>query len=292
MSSSKKGREGGKKPSVFERLGSKPSSVTDDYCKQWVHKGTCSYSNKCKFLDTHNSKNFKPVTSSGKEGRKRSCSRTPPNQKDVAGNKSKTALKPGSKSADSGDWEKSLEHEDEMALERKLEMLQRELAKQEEQEHKGKVKKPVAKKRERSSSSSSTSSSSSSESSSGSSDSSSTSSASSSSSSSSSSDSDGEVILKNMVFEKLFLHMFYLFILHQVKDKRMGKKKINRVTKRSQSSSSRNQGAKEKAKAKARKIAKLSSASQIARKKDSSYTPKKQIRTTSPKRQHGKSMLV
>ncbi|KAK4027557.1 hypothetical protein OUZ56_016599 [Daphnia magna] len=269
MSSSKKSRDGGKKPSVFERLGSKPSSVTDDYCKQWAHKGTCSYSNKCKFLDTHNSKNFKPVNSSGKEGRKRSCSRTPPNRKDVAGNKPKLTMKQSSKSADSGDWEKSLEHEDEMALERKLEMLQRELAKQEEQEHKGKIKKPVAKKRERSSSSSSTSSSSSSESSSESSGSSSTSSASSSSSSSSSSDSDGEV-----------------------KDKKMGKKKVNRVTKRSQSSSSRNQVAKEKAKAKARKIAKLSSASQIARKKDSSYTSKKLIRNTSPKRQHVSSSSV
>lgn len=72
----------------------------------------------------------------------------------------------------------------------------------------------------------------------------------------------------------------------------MGKKKVNRVTKRSQSSSSRNQVAKEKAKAKARKIAKLSSASQIARKKDSSYTSKKLIRNTSPKRQHGMFMFV
>ncbi|XP_046450114.1 zinc finger CCCH domain-containing protein 13-like isoform X2 [Daphnia pulex] len=262
-SSSKKNRDGGKKPSVFERLGSKPSSVTEDYCKQWAHKGTCSYSNKCKFLDTHNSKNFKPVTSSGKEGRKKSRSRSPPNRKDLASNKFKAGTKPSSKSADSGEWEKSLEHEDEMALERKLQMLQRELAKQEEQEHKGKAKKPVAKKRERSSSSSSTSSSSSSETSSESSDSSSTSSVTSSSSSSSSSDSDGEV-----------------------KEKKT-KKKVNQVTKRSQSSSSRNQGAKEKAKAKARKIAKLSPVGQVTRKKDPSSANKKQIRNNaSPKRQH------
>ena len=40
MSSSKKSRDAGKKPSVFERLGSKPSlsSTTEDYCKQWPIK--------------------------------------------------------------------------------------------------------------------------------------------------------------------------------------------------------------------------------------------------------------
>ena len=123
MSSNKKSRDGGKKPSVFERLGSKPSSVTEDYCKQWAHKGTCSYSNKCKFLDTHNSKNFKPVTSAGKEGRKRSRSRSPTSRKEVSGTKTRNTAKQSSKSADSGEWEKSLEHEDELALERKLQML-------------------------------------------------------------------------------------------------------------------------------------------------------------------------
>ena len=179
--------------------------MTEDYCKQWAHKGTCSYSNKCKFLDTHNSKNFKPVTSSGKEGRKRSRSRSPASRKEVPANKTRNTTKQSSKLADSGngEWEKSLEHEDELALERKLQMLQRELAKQEEQEHKGKGKKPAAKKRERSSSSSSTSSSSSSETSSESSDSSSSSSVSSSSSSSSSSDSDGEVFTKYSSIEKM-----------------------------------------------------------------------------------------
>lgn len=195
MSSSKKSRDGSKKPSVFERLGSKPSSATEDYCKQWAHKGSCSYSNKCKFLDTHTNKNYKPVNLSGKDGKKRSSSiekQSPAHRKESSKIKSTTKQKP--RPADSGEWEKSLEHEDEMALERKLQMLQRELAKQEEQEHKGKSKKPAAKKRERSSSSSSTSSSSSSESTSETSDSSSTSSGSTSSSSSSSSDSDGEVI--------------------------------------------------------------------------------------------------
>lgn len=197
--SSKKNREG-KKPSVFERLGSKPSLGTEDYCKQWAHKGTCSYSNKCKFLDTHNSKNFKPVTTSTKEGKRKSRSRSPANRKEVSTNKARSASKHSSKLADSGEWEKSLEHEDELALERKLQMLQRELAKQEEQEYKGRPKKPTARKRERSSSSSSTTSSSSSETSTETSDSSSSSSASSSSSSSSSSDSDGEVISIDCLF--------------------------------------------------------------------------------------------
>jgi hypothetical protein len=75
-----------------------------------------------------------------------------------------------------------------------------------------------------------------------------------------------------------------------VKEKKT-KKKVNQVTKRSQSSSSRNQGAKEKAKAKARKIAKLSPVGQVARKKDPSSANKKQIRNNaSPKRQHGNSL--
>lgn len=195
MSSSKKSKSGTKKPSVFERLGSKPSMVTEEYCKQWAHKGTCSYLNKCKYIETHNSKNYKNATPSKDTRRKsRSRSRSPVGRKELPTSKVKPIQKTA-KAVDSGEWEKSLENEDEIALERKLQMLQRELAKQEEQEHKGRGKKPVARKRERSSSSSSSSSTSSSSSSSDSSDSSSSSSFTSTSSSSSSSDSDGEVSL-------------------------------------------------------------------------------------------------
>ena len=201
MSSTKKSRDAGKKPSVFERLGSKPllSSTTEDYCKQWAHKGTCSYGSKCKFINTHNSKNKAPSSSGTRESRKDKRSRSRSQNRRESSTKQKTALKVVSKNgkaqdADSGDWEKSLEHEDELALERKLQMLQRELAK-EDQEHKGKGKKTPLKKRGRSSSSSSTSSSSTSDSSSESSDSSSSTSGTTSSSSSSSSDSDGEVLL-------------------------------------------------------------------------------------------------
>jgi len=250
MSSSKKSRDAGKKPSVFERLGSKPSlsSTTEDYCKQWAHKGTCSYGSKCKFISTHNSKNKAP-SSGARESRKDKRSRSRSQNRRESSTKQKAASKVVSKNgkvqdADSGDWEKSLEHEDEIALEKKLQMLQRELAK-EEQEHKGKGKKTPVKKRGRSSSSSSTSSSSTSDSSSDSSDSSSSTSGTTSSSSSSSSDSDGEV-----------------------KDKKPAKKKYDRGVKRSHSSLS-------KSKSRPRKVAKISH-SDVSRKKDSSSLSKKQ----------------
>ena len=179
---------GGKKQSVFARLGSfsKPSGKSKlsksskqagndspssgqsgtDYCKQWAHKGTCSYSNKCKFLDTHDSHHYRGDRSHSPPPKKSKLSRS---------------------SLTEGDWEKSLDQEDELVLERKLQMLQRELAMQDEQELDQKPakvvhKKQVVKKKYKKESSSSSSSSSSSDSDS--------SSSSSSSSSSDSSDSE------------------------------------------------------------------------------------------------------
>ena len=73
-----------------------------------------------------------------------------------------------------------------------------------------------------------------------------------------------------------------------MKEKHGNKKKVRKEVKRSHSSSSRNLPAsRDKSKAKAKKVAKLSP-SIVARKKDGVTSSKKLIRSNmSPKRQHG-----
>lgn len=41
------------RPSVFERLGTKASSGSKEFCRHWAQNGTCPYGKGCKYSATH-----------------------------------------------------------------------------------------------------------------------------------------------------------------------------------------------------------------------------------------------
>lgn len=173
-----------RRPSVFERLGTKPAIAaaaaaaqnTSDYCRNWALNGSCSYGKSCKYANTHT------LISPSKRAKKDNA---------IAGTSGLIAedpfkrltskiVKKASHSPDLNieEWNQTdLEYEDEKVLERRRQLIQRELKLQmkKDKEVHGKDKVRQKKKAMSSSSSSHTSSTSSSSSSSSSEDSSSTS---------------------------------------------------------------------------------------------------------------------
>ncbi|XP_014235596.1 zinc finger CCCH domain-containing protein 13-like [Trichogramma pretiosum] len=178
-----------RRPSVFERLGTKPAvniaastQNPADYCRNWAVTGSCSYGKSCKFANTH------ILISPSKRVKKDNASANPSLLIEDQFKRLTSKIVKATHSPDLNleDWNQTdLEYEDEKVLERRRQLLQRELELQmkKDKEVHGKDKLKY-KKKDMSSSSSSRSSSSSS---------SSTSSSSDDSSSSSTSDSNKKV---------------------------------------------------------------------------------------------------
>ncbi|CAB0027873.1 unnamed protein product [Trichogramma brassicae] len=178
-----------RRPSVFERLGTKPAvniaastQNPADYCRNWAVTGSCSYGKSCKFANTH------ILISPSKRVKKDNASANPSLLIEDQFKRLTSKIVKATHSPDLNleEWNQTdLEYEDEKVLERRRQLLQRELELQmkKDKEVHGKDKLKY-KKKDMSSSSSSRSSSSSS---------SSTSSSSDDSSSSSTSDSNKKV---------------------------------------------------------------------------------------------------
>ncbi|KAK0179808.1 hypothetical protein PV327_005525 [Microctonus hyperodae] len=159
-----------RRPSVFERLGTKPvavpaTQITTDYCRNWASNGNCSYGKSCKYANTHTL--ISPSKRAKKDTPNASVVTT---KEDPFKRVTSKIVKKTSHSPDLNleEWNQTdLEYEDEKVLERRRQLLQRELElqmkKDKEVHGKDKIK---HKKRVMSSSSSSHSSSSSSSSSS------------------------------------------------------------------------------------------------------------------------------
>ncbi|XP_011261740.1 zinc finger CCCH domain-containing protein 13 [Camponotus floridanus] len=170
-----------RRPSVFERLGTKPAIAataaqnTSDYCRNWALNGSCSYGKNCKYANTHT------LISPSKRAKKdNAIASTSGLIEDPFKRLTSKIVKKASHSPDLNieEWNQTdLEYEDEKVLERRRQLLQRELELQmkKDKEVHGKDKVRQKKKAMSSSSSSRTSSTSSSSSSSSSEDSSSTS---------------------------------------------------------------------------------------------------------------------
>nr|XP_050859539.1 zinc finger CCCH domain-containing protein 13-like [Vespula vulgaris] len=169
-----------RRPSVFERLGTKPAVTatgqnTSDYCRNWALNGSCSYGKNCKYANTHT------LISPSKRAKKdNAISNTTGLVEDPFKRLTSKIVKKPSHSPDLNleEWNQTdLEYEDEKVLERRRQLLQRELEIQmkKDKEVHGKEKVRQKKKAMSSSSSSRTSSTSSSSSSSSSEDSSSSS---------------------------------------------------------------------------------------------------------------------
>ncbi|KAK2581202.1 hypothetical protein KPH14_008001 [Odynerus spinipes] len=169
-----------RRPSVFERLGTKPAVTatgqnTSDYCRNWALNGSCSYGKNCKYANTHT------LISPSKRAKKdNAISTTTGLVEDPFKRLTSKIVKKPSHSPDLNleEWNQTdLEYEDEKVLERRRQLLQRELEIQmkKDKEVHGKEKVRQKKKAMSSSSSSRTSSTSSSSSSSSSEDSSSSS---------------------------------------------------------------------------------------------------------------------
>ncbi|XP_046607092.1 zinc finger CCCH domain-containing protein 13-like [Neodiprion virginianus] len=164
-----------RRPSVFERLGTKPPATStgqnnSDYCRNWALNGSCSYGKSCKYAITHT------LISPSKRVKKDNAltNATVPSEDPFKRVTSKIVKKTShSPDLNLEEWNQTdLEYEDEKALERRLQLLQRELELQmkKDKEIHGKEKTTKHKKKAMSSSSSSHSSSTSSSSSSSSSD--------------------------------------------------------------------------------------------------------------------------
>ncbi|KAJ8681159.1 hypothetical protein QAD02_016946 [Eretmocerus hayati] len=166
-----------RRPSVFERLGTKPtvsSAQTSDYCRNWAQTGNCSYGKNCKYANTHT------LISPSKRVKKENATTNPPLLLEDPYKRLTSKIVKSSPDLNLEEWNQTdLEYEDEKVLERRRQLLQRELELQmrKDKEVHGKDKMKY-KKKVMSSSSSSRSSTSSSSSSSSSSDDSSSSSAS------------------------------------------------------------------------------------------------------------------
>ncbi|XP_071635893.1 uncharacterized protein [Temnothorax longispinosus] len=180
-----------RRPSVFERLGTKPAIAavaaaaaaaaaaavqnTSDYCRNWALNGSCSYGKSCKYANTHT------LISPSKRAKKDNAIAGASGLiEDPFKRLTSKIVKKASHSPDLNieEWNQTdLEYEDEKVLERRRQLLQRELELQmkKDKEVHGKDKVRQKKKAMSSSSSSRTSSTSSSSSSSSSEDSSSTS---------------------------------------------------------------------------------------------------------------------
>ncbi|KAI5736874.1 hypothetical protein M8J76_008006 [Diaphorina citri] len=152
--------------SVFERLGGKSSSKSIVYCSSWLKTGTCPNGKNCKYVGSHINLSGSDTQDISKPG--------------ISGHHSKSKMKPHSSSKSGKDrsspdqnwdsWDQTdLEYADEKVLEKRLELLRRELLNAEvksdhhtsRSKHHGRSKhKVVAEKKRKHSSSSSSSSSS------------------------------------------------------------------------------------------------------------------------------------
>lgn len=116
-----------KRPSVFERLGTKASNISvnsltvnisnqSDFCRNWLQNGTCPFGKSCKLSYSHT------LISPSKRNLKK---------EDLEKRVQTTLVRRGSPSEGCVDWESwdqsELEYEDEKALERRRQLLQREL---------------------------------------------------------------------------------------------------------------------------------------------------------------------
>nr|BAN21057.1 hypothetical protein [Riptortus pedestris] len=116
-----------KRPSVFERLGTKASSIPvasltvnisnqSDFCRNWIQNGTCPYGKSCKLSYSHT------LISPSKRNIKK---------EDLDKRVSTALVRRGSPPEVGEDWEtwdqSDLEYEDENVLERRRQHLQREL---------------------------------------------------------------------------------------------------------------------------------------------------------------------
>ncbi|XP_018895695.1 uncharacterized protein [Bemisia tabaci] len=107
-----------RRPSVFDRLGSRFNSSTEGICKAWVQNGTCPYEKSCKYSNSH------IVLSSLKRS----------SRKDIDYQLRVYKGERKGKSPDDGldKWDSTdLEGADEKVLEKRLMLLQKELQKQE-----------------------------------------------------------------------------------------------------------------------------------------------------------------
>ncbi|XP_012254839.2 zinc finger CCCH domain-containing protein 13-like [Athalia rosae] len=165
-----------RRPSVFERLGTKPPATTStgqnnsDYCRNWALNGSCSYGKNCKYAITHTL-----ISPSKRVKKDNAPATTVVPSEDPFKRLTSKIVKKTSHSPDLNleEWNQTdLEYEDEKVLERRRQLLQRELELQmkKDKEVHGKDKISKHKKKAMSSSSSSHSSSTSSSSSSSSSD--------------------------------------------------------------------------------------------------------------------------
>ncbi|XP_012279904.1 zinc finger CCCH domain-containing protein 13 isoform X2 [Orussus abietinus] len=118
-----------RRPSVFERLGTKPASTitsqnTSDYCRNWALNGSCSYGKNCKYANTHT------LISPSKRVKKDNAPTNATVNEDPFKRLTSKIVKKTSHSPDLNleEWNQTdLEYEDEKVLERRRQLLQREL---------------------------------------------------------------------------------------------------------------------------------------------------------------------
>ncbi|XP_044020923.1 fl(2)d-associated complex component-like, partial [Aphidius gifuensis] len=122
-----------RRPSVFERLGTKPISIVttqqqtvSDYCRNWALNGSCSYGKTCKYANTHT------LISPSKRVKKditNASTVTQPKEDHFKRITSKLVSQtPQSPDLDLEEWNQTdLEYEDEKVLERRRQLLQKEL---------------------------------------------------------------------------------------------------------------------------------------------------------------------
>ncbi|KAL1458171.1 hypothetical protein WDU94_008340 [Cyamophila willieti] len=160
-----KNEKSGSRQSVFERLGGKSSSKTIVYCSAWLKTGTCPNGKSCKYVNSHI--NLSGSGTSGHNFKSKMKPHSSGKNKDRSG---------GSPEAAWDNWDQAdLEYADEKVLEKRLELLRRELLNAEVKteshsssrtKHHSRSKHKVVEKKRKASTSSSSSSSSSSQSSS------------------------------------------------------------------------------------------------------------------------------
>lgn len=123
LSSKSKGVPTKTRPSVFERLGTKATTVPKEYCHHWAQSGSCPYGKGCKYSSTHT------LISPSKQR---------------AAKTQRRHVKDGHKRIHHDEWDQwdpnELEDADPDDLERKRQELQRELELQMKMESKAKKK--------------------------------------------------------------------------------------------------------------------------------------------------------
>ncbi|XP_054284881.1 zinc finger CCCH domain-containing protein 13-like isoform X2 [Macrosteles quadrilineatus] len=126
-------KESQRRQSVFERLGTKTSTpisvntaplgqnqaTIENFCRHWNQNGTCPYGKTCLFANTHT------LISPSKRAQKKDLD---PKQLEGLKRLHSTVVKRGSPEVNWDSWDQnSLEYEDEKVLEKRRQLLQREL---------------------------------------------------------------------------------------------------------------------------------------------------------------------